>query len=151
MSSLIWPVKESFIAYIVGAAAGAADLVKPATRTASGAFVFPGASPSDRLPRHELEDPLRFVGALILTGHGGMLNLPLQDPWVEWTASGYVMSIVDPDEAEGRLPFVAIAGFVTSEDQHRAHGTSLTSEGAELFFGPYNEGTVFDDPVISLA
>ncbi|WP_156138603.1 HtaA domain-containing protein [Microbacterium mangrovi] len=133
MSVLVWAIKGSLVGYVRGMADGEIAL-DGAAEDASG-FRFREAPESEPAVR-------RFTGRVRFTGHNGMMRVVIADPWVEASGPGAVLSIADPDDPAARLPFARIAAF----DGVRASGTTLTADGADLFFGPYREGTELDDP-----
>lgn len=132
--ALLWGIKGSLVGYVRGMADGRVE--------ASG-----GAEPVDgafRFPRRD-GGALAFRGRVTLTGHGGMLRVVVADPALVEHGDAWAIEIADPDGTAERLPFATVAGF----DGERATGTSLTAEGADLFFsGPYVEGTALDDPSV---
>ncbi|GAA3882213.1 hypothetical protein GCM10022381_25600 [Leifsonia kafniensis] len=146
MAHLSWTVKESLLSYVVDRAGGVVDVETPAKRSADGSFWFPAVG-------REFADAgtgsvTKFAGGVRLRGHGGMLDLPLRDPWIEQTAIGFVLTIVDPDDVNARLPFVTMEEFVLRGNSRFGVATSMTADGADLIFGPYEAGTPFDDPVL---
>lgn len=89
-------------------------------------------------------------GSVTFAGHSGMMRVVIADPWLFVGATGGELSIADPDDPTARLPFARIASFDTEADgMLRARGTTLTADGSDLFFGPYAQGTPFDDPVVT--
>ena len=132
MSALAWAVKASLLGYVRGMPDGRIEL-DGVTEQGEG-FVFPAAD----------ADSGRFTGTVTLLGHGGMMRVVLADPWLTPQGDGAVLSIADPDDPTVRLDFARIARF----DGAAATGTTLTIDGADLFFGPYTEGTELDDPRI---
>jgi Htaa. len=137
MTALEWGIKKSLIGYVRGMDDGRILVGDGATASDDGVFVFPG------------DDELRFRGSVTLLGHDGMMRVVVQDPWIERDGGRWMLSIADPDDP-ARLAFVTIEALGVDEDGVR-HGTgvALTSDGADLFFGPYVEGTAFDDLVIT--
>jgi len=139
MSALVWGVKASLLGYVRGMSDGRIEL-DGVTETAEG-FVFAADAASDSL---------RFSGAITLIGHGGMMHVRLGDPWVVRAGEGAELSIADPDDPAARLPFARIARLTAEPDGTlRAEGTTMTSDAADLFFGPYTAGTSLDDPVVT--
>lgn len=132
MSALLWGVKASLLSYVRGMSDGEIEATGGASAAGEG-FRFPA---SDRRAS--------FTGSVTLTGHSGMMRVVLADPAIVETDAGWILEIADPDDAGTRLAFATIARF----DGHRAEGTTLTADGADLFFGPYRDGTPLDDPVI---
>lgn len=131
MTVLLWGVKQSLIGYVRRMPDGAVELHGGAIETAEG-FEFPSV----------LGEDLRFRGAVVLTGHGGMMHVTIADPALVRAGGGWILEIADPDSPAVRLPFATIESF----DGTSASGSALTEEGADLFFGPYEAGTPVDDP-----
>lgn len=138
-ATLRWGIKASLIGYINAMSDGSITLARGARRDAD-AFVFPAMSVSP--------DRLQFEGAVTLDGHDGMLHLTLADPALERSGAEWVLTIIDPDDPDARLTFAHIATLVNSATGMCAEGSVLTTDGADLFFGPYTAGTPIDDPVI---
>lgn len=136
MSALVWGVKASLLRYVRGMPDGTV-LLEGVVESADG-FVFPGAETT-------ADDILRFTGCATLTGHGGMMRVVIADPWISVQARE--LSIADPDDPSQRLTFARVATIEPSPDGAlHGQGTTLTADGADLFFGPYREGTTLDDP-----
>lgn len=133
MSTLVWAVKASLAQYVRRMSDGRIDL-DGATETDDG-FAFPT---TDTERGH-------FGGSVTFIGHNGMMRVTIADPWVTSTGAGAVLSIADPDSPTLRLEFARIARL----DAGIATGTTLTADGADLFFGPYVEGTELDNPRIT--
>ncbi|WP_125098628.1 HtaA domain-containing protein [Leucobacter chromiireducens] len=135
--SLRWGVKASLVAYVTDMSDGSATVEAPALADGD-TFVFPESGSAT---------PLQFRGTVTLSGHAGMLRLVFADPALEETAGGWTLTIADPHEAGGRLPFAAIAELTQTRDGgRRGTGLRLTEAGADLFFsGPYTAGTELDD------
>lgn len=125
MTSLVWGIKGSLMSYLNRMEDGVVEL-DGVTREASGKLVFAGSD-------------LRFAGVVRLTGHSGMMRVVLADPDLVETPSGWALEL--GDAAGERFLFAAIAHF----DGVRGTGLTLTEEGSDLFFGPYEEGTPLDD------
>lgn len=130
MSTLRWGIKSSLVRYVEAMPDGTVTCSSEVTRTPQG-FVFPGTD-------------LNFIGWVQLVGHGGMLNLLFKAPALEQGAHGWHLTIADPDTPSERLVFASIATF----DGTHGSVTTLTQDGADLFFGPYELGTVLDDPTV---
>ncbi|WP_432534641.1 HtaA domain-containing protein [Kineococcus arenarius] len=131
MSALVWGVKESLLRYVSRTPDGRVDLLDGVAREGD-AFAFPGSAPRGA--------GLRFRGAVVLTGHGGLMRVVLREPGLVPVAGGWVLEIADPDDPRDRLPFADVAGF----DGTDGSGVTLTGDGADLFFGPYEAGTPLD-------
>jgi hypothetical protein len=126
---LVWAVKDSLVGYVRAMADGRIEL--DGTDDRGDAFAFPATG-----------TPGRFSGRVTFSGHHGMMRVVIAEPWIEPAADEWMLSIADPDDPDQRLPFARIARF----DGVTASGTVLTADGADLFFGPYREGTQLDDP-----
>lgn len=126
---LAWSVKDSFVGYVRGMTDG--RIVLEGATDLGEAFGFPAT-----------DTPDRFSGRVTFSGHHGMMRVVIAEPWIEPAADAWMLSIADPDDPGQRLPFARIARF----DGATASGTTLTADGADLFFGPYREGTELDDP-----
>lgn len=132
MTALVWAVKTSLVGYVRRMPDGRVEL--DGTTETDGAFAFPAAD----------ADTATFTGSVAFLGHNGMMRVVIADPWLTREGQGAVLSIADPDDPSIRLDFARIARF----DGRQATGTTLTADGADLFFGPYVEGTPLDDPRI---
>ena len=130
MTALAWAVKDSLLRYVRGMPDGRVELTGVTEQ--DGLFLFPATDAG----------PGRFTGSITLLGHHGMMRVVIADPQITPTSEGATLSIADPDDPELRLVFARIARF----DGRRATGTVLTDDGADLFFGPYGDGTALDDP-----
>lgn len=141
---LTWSVKASLLEYVRGMADGEIHL--HGVRWTPAGFAFPALD--------EATDPdeQRFSGTVALTGHGGMMRIVIRDPSLVRRGTWWVLTIADVDEPSGRLDFARMPEMVASgPGVLRARGTVLTASGADLFFGPYRDGTQLDDPVVVLA
>lgn len=127
MSALVWAVKRSLLGYVRGMSDGTVTTAGGAHEEDAG-FVFPG-------------DGRVFSGSVTLTGHGGMMRVILADPALVPRGDAWMLEIADPDDGAARLPFATVAAF----DGWTGTGVALTADGADLFFGPYEAGTPFED------
>lgn len=156
MTALIWNIKTSLVHYVSGMADGTVTLADGAEHTAAG-FRFPSI---DRVLPGALTDRT-FTGTVRMQGHSGMLRLQFARPRVETADDGSIsVSFDDPDEFErqddapaqlhvGRLCFASVTSLTAEADGSlRGTGVALTEAGADLFFGPYEEGTTLDDFLI---
>ena len=135
---LVWRIKSSLVGYVRGMSDGEVLLDDGVVETAEG-FAFPPAGVDG--------DTLRFGGCLTFQGHSGMMRVELSEPSLTAVAGGWRVEFADPDAPTVRLHFADVASVVTGADGtlHGA-GTFLAADGADLFFGPYEEGTPLDDP-----
>lgn len=149
--ALEWGIKQSLVTYVIGMEDGSAA-VSPPARVIRDGFRFPRLEPDPAAGAAALGDGvLRFSGSVRLSGHGGMLQLVVEDPWLVPGASDadpWALTIADAYEPGSRLPFATFARLDADDDGGAtARGTRLTAEGADLFLaGPYSEGTELDDP-----
>lgn len=127
MSTLLWPIKDSLVRYVEGLPDGAIQ-VDGGASTGPGGFAFPG-------------DGRRFLGSVTLLGHHGMMRVVLRNPALVETGAGWVLEIADPDDPASHLLFATMASF----DGALGRGLALSSNGADLFFGPYEKGTPLSD------
>lgn len=140
MIGLQWGIKASLIAYVTAMSDGRVEL--DGARSTPRGFVFPAADDAG-------DGFLRFRGSVTLSGHDGMMHVRFGEPWlVPLTAGGWMLSLADDGGGPGgRLDFARLARFDADDDGlARGRGTALTADGADLFFGPYTEGTPLDDP-----
>lgn len=135
MSELSWNVKASLLAYVRGMGDGQVSTVSPARFVGDTVF-FPG-------------DGASFSGALALLGHGGLLQLTFADPRVEPIGAGWRITIEDPYAPGSRMTLASVGALLDEPGGvRRGSGVALTAEGADLFLGPYTEGTPLDDFLI---
>lgn len=137
MTALVWGVKASLIDYIRSLPDGSVEMSDGAVATGAG-FRF---AQSER-------GGLRFTGTVTLTAHNGMLHIVIADPELQPDGAGLLLTIADPDDPTLRLPFGQAAGMQATTEGDRCTGTTLTEDGADLFFGPYEAGTPLDDPLV---
>ncbi|WP_166408768.1 HtaA domain-containing protein [Labedella phragmitis] len=139
MTHLDWGIKETLVGYVTGMADG-----EVATEDGAGAvgrsFRFP-------LVRRD-GDVLSFSGRVVMTGHGGLLNVVIGDPAIEHGTDGWTLTIADPDVPDDRLVFATLEGIEESDAGLTVASAALTEPGADLFFGPYTRGTPLDAPTV---
>lgn len=145
-TALEWGIKDTLVSYVRGMKDGSVTVSAPA-REIGGAFWFP-ATPAASAAGNST---LKFSGSVALSGHGGMLKLIFEDPWLvpgNLPTDPWTLTINDPYEPGARLAFATIARLTRHPDgSATASETWLTSDGADLFFsGPYTAGTDLDDP-----
>lgn len=145
---LQWGVKKSFLDYIRSMPDGAVTALDPAA-VLDSTCVFPG----------EVRDQSRltFRGGVRFTGHHGLLDLTLKGLSLDRSEAGWHLSIADPYAAGQRVALAVVDSLTlpiandSAADRTargRGAGVRLTAEGADLFFGPYSEGTALDDLVL---
>jgi hypothetical protein len=129
--SLTWSVKESLLDYlrnipdavVAGARAGDAE---------DAPFVF--AEAADSTP----ERP-KYVGALRIRAHGGLMDVDIADPSLVPEKGGWVLTFRTADGAD--LRFARLADIDEREDEgiliRRANDVALLLEATPLFGGNY--------------
>ncbi|WP_460774683.1 HtaA domain-containing protein [Microbacterium sp. GXF7504] len=133
MSTLVWGVKASLLAYVRGMGGGAVETTG-VVKEPSG-FAFPGTD----------GDGHTFSGSVRLTAHGGIMDVTLADPAIVPDGEHWQLTVAHGD---GRLAVAAIDALTDRDGFLVASGTVMTAEGANLFAGPYGPGTPLDDPFI---
>ena len=148
---LHWPIKESFVRYILGMQDGLYAITEDATVSPDFVFTYPVKDVSGFDPATGL-GTLTFGGAVRFGGHGGALYVMIADPIVEITATGTVLSAKVDNDGE-RLDLVTLDFGTTTSGSPRwnAVPTFLTANGASLFIGQYPAGTPFDTLNITLS
>lgn len=141
MATLIWGVKTSLLQYLTGMARGAIEVFDDAEVTEHG-ICFPSAD--------EAQHPLAFRGAVLMTGHGGLLRISLGDPVIHREDDG--RWLLSARRADGqRIPVADIEQFTQDHTGLVQAGvTTLTEQGVSVFDGQYPAGTTLDSPTITL-
>ncbi|MGI8393224.1 HtaA domain-containing protein [Leucobacter sp. W1038] len=145
MSTLHWGIKASFLRYLSEMSDGSVEAVPPASFD-DGKGAFPSAP---------AQSPgiLRFRGGIRFTGHGGLLNLTVDSPALEQRGEDWVITISDPYAPATRIDLATVGEFSPAASGAEPRnpevrigtGVALTAAGADLFFGPYVEGTALDE------
>lgn len=143
LSGLAWSVMSRFIDYIRAMGDGVIELTDGASEL-DGRFMFPLGA----FDREAGGEVYRFRGGVRFSGHYGMLDLRVEDPWIRLMDGGAVLSIRDVDSDDGRLELARGSASVESEWIDVA--LSLTAEGSELFFGRYARGQSLDVATITV-
>lgn len=136
---LTWGLKRSFRDYVAGIDDGR-ETAEEGARIEARGFFFPLADEGEALC---------FSGRVALSGYNGLLELRIEDPWVERDGEGWVLSIVDPTSRSlprQRLPLAVLSEPVIADDGRegrvlRALDARLAPTGARLFDGVYAPGT----------
>ena len=140
---LTWPIKRSFVTYVLGMPDGRAGAVE-------GAFPLPDLSvvfehdPS--VDAAALGDGWAFRGDVRFAGHFGMLFVRIADPWLVRTDDGVLLTIADPDAQDDgpRLPLATVTVEQTGPGEWASTSVALTAQGSELFNSVYPVGDPLD-------
>jgi hypothetical protein len=152
-AGLTWGVKASFVGYVAGLPDGQ---------------ILAGRGAQVLGPRHFNFEPdddaaagsgpaLRFRGRLLMTGHGGMMYIELQDPWIEFADNGsaWLSAVFDDgagaDKCRRTLADLELDGPRLSEHgrQWAAMNVRLQGDAVHLFNGQYPAGQELD-PLFAL-
>jgi hypothetical protein len=140
MTHLEWGIKETLVGYVTGMADGEVTTEDGAEAVGSS-FRFPLAQRDG--------DVLSFTGRVVMTGHGGLLNVVIAAPTLEHGPDGWTLTIADPDVPGDRLVFATLEGVAETDGGLTVASAALTESGADLFFGPYTRGTPLDVPTVA--
>jgi len=140
---LTWPIKRSFVTYVLGMPDGRAGAVE-------GAFPLPDLSvvfehdPS--VDAAALGDGWAFRGDVRFAGHFGMLFVRIADPWLVRTDDGVQLTIADPDAQDDglRVPLATVTVEQTGPGEWASTSVALTAQGSELFNSVYPVGDPLD-------
>ena len=109
-----WAIHERFLAYVERQVPDAEiSCTGGAYREPQGSFCFP----------EERSDPsgeFRFRGSVHFTGHGGMLNMRIEDPRIERRGPDYALTVVDTVEEGSRIDFAALSAVPHADDDDGA-------------------------------
>jgi hypothetical protein len=143
MSTLIWGVRSSFVAYVSNQSDASIHVGDGAWITKSG-FAFAGAEQSDEL--------MTFRGTVIFRAHGGLLHVELRDPQIRRHGRSWVLSVKDGANPSQQVDFALVERLEAVKEPSllRASNTALLPGVVPLFGGSYQAGTLLDDPVVSL-
>jgi hypothetical protein len=148
-----WSIKRSLVSYVRGMADGTCTCTEGAEETMPGVFRF-SADPGGGFDEKTATGTLKFQGTLHFRGHHGMLSVVIADPWLECTAEGTLLSIVDPARFPDRCRRKGFATLGSAALEPDPQGRRLLSWadpnprlqdwGAMLFHDAYPEGTELD-------
>jgi len=128
---LLWAVKESFLRYL-GTMPGS-QIGLGGVEYAGGEFRFPGT--------HE-GGLLVFTGAVRFTGHGGLLEVLLAEPVIEFAGSDGTLSVIDVDSPPADPPARITLAHLERQpgDGPLVFTSALADGGVDLFNGVYPPG-----------
>jgi hypothetical protein len=141
MTTLIWPVKGSFLRYISNV--GGVMWVGEGAWAADDGFAFLGATDVG-------SGAMQFRGALIFDAHAGALHVELTDPTLEPGGDSWAVRAYTDENRTSPLLFAEatessrVAGAVTFM-------VRLTAAGSLLFGGNYPEGAELDPLIVETA
>lgn len=134
---LRWAVKASFLDY-VRANGGSIDLEGGASE-ADGEFVFPRGVDGLQIDGDRPRGSAKFVGGVRFTAHGGMLDVVIAEPRIEFRERDARLIANDVDGDEIEYAILEVGGPLERDDvlEWVAVTTRLSSDGADAFFGVY--------------
>lgn len=158
-----WGVKESFRAYISGAIANGAW--EPSGGAVYETPDFTWSDATGELDPETGEGSVSFTGVVHFTGHGGVLDLTLANPTIEFDSEGKAVLLLDTKStnAQGELAIdatqewvadIALAAPVKVSDgavKLEKAETTLTNSGAKAFAGFYQAGVKLDPVTLDLS
>lgn len=130
---LAWGIHEPFRQYVERMNDGVLHLQDGARLLDSGELFFPVETVD---AHHQI---VRCGGGAVFQGHGGMMAVPVHQPWIVCGETTSTLSIIDPFDTTGRMPLVNLS-FATKDSAT----TWLTESGSDLFMGNYQQQTQFD-------
>ena len=153
--ALVWPVKESFLAY-VNRTGGRITIVAPAYPGTDG-FAFPhvpaaGRPGSSRMASGTGERALHsgelaFTGGVAFRAHGGVLDVTLAEPVLVFDDQSALLTVVGTVRPGGgtRAVIAVLADEPhVSTDEAVSFVPLLTDDGSALFGGVYPPGAAMD-------
>ncbi|MCU1480403.1 MAG: hypothetical protein JWQ19_1189 [Subtercola sp.] len=143
MKELHWAIKSSFVAYVRGMPDGRVVLGGGA-REEGGVFVFPQAGDGENRAA-EATPSETFTGTVLFEGHDGLMRVEFRDPAIVEVDGRTVLTLADSAAPDARLTFATLDLGPGIHSPRPGTHVALTPDGADLFFGPYEEGTPFDD------
>jgi hypothetical protein len=128
MASLEWAIAGRFVDYVRSLPDGEISCGDGAVATA-GAFRFPADAAA----------ALHFTGSVRLTGHGGLLDVVIAEPWISFVDDSFDVTVLDSDTGER---FALATGSLG--DGSTMGPPRLTVDGSDVFFARYPEGFELD-------
>ncbi|GAA3886238.1 hypothetical protein GCM10022381_30480 [Leifsonia kafniensis] len=140
---MAWRIKASFVKYIAGMNDGAVRILPGSSVTPNGEYYF--TLEHYDFDSETLTGVVKFRGGVEFSGHFGMLNLSLTDPWISFREGTALISAVTG--AGERVEFCAVAAAAPLIDgdvlMWRDIPTFLTSVGEPLFNNVYRGNEPF--------
>ena len=140
---LTWPIKRSFVTYVLGMPDGRAGAVEGELPLPDLSVVFEHDPSVDAAA---LGDGWAFRGDVRFAGHFGMLFVRIADPWLVRTDDGVLLTIADPDAQDDgpRVPLATVTVEQTGPGEWASTSVALTAQGSELFNSVYPVGDPLD-------
>lgn len=142
---LSWAIHESFLAYVEQQVPDAEiSCSGGAYRDADGGFCFPqelGGSSGE----------LRFRGAVHFTGHGGMLDMRIEDPRIELRGSTRALSVVDAVDEISRIDFAEVIAVprAAGDEEPAVFDARINAFSSQEMGGVYPPGSDMARIVVS--
>jgi hypothetical protein len=156
---LVWPIKASFVAYVLGMEDGELSVADGATVSATQVFTFEPATasaPAAGDPTFDVatrQGTLSFRGSVSFVAHYGMLAVTISNPTIEFGQDSTVLAATTGDQ---RIVLAALSLPTPETEGSRLAWIGavprLTAAGADLFNGVYPAGHELDplDIVVDL-
>lgn len=148
---LRWVVKASFVGY-VRSSAGTIELSGGA-REEEGEFVFERGVDGLQIDGGVPRGTARFIGTIRFAAHGGMLDLAIVDPRIEFGPHLATLVITGPDDAPIELATLDMGGALERDGVLEWIGVlpMLSAEGSAAFNGVYPAYSELDAMSFELA
>ena len=141
MTTLIWPVKESFLRYI--SSVGGVLWVGDGAWVTDDGFAFLGATDAG-------SGVMQFRGALVFDAHAGALHVELTDPTLEPVGGLWSVRACTDENRTSRLLFAEATECSRAADAV-TFTVRLTAAGSRLFGGNYPKGAELDPLIVESA
>ncbi|MEQ6900427.1 HtaA domain-containing protein [Nocardioides sp. YIM 152588] len=142
---LEWGVKESFRRYVAALPDGCCDVSSEIALPGGGRYGFPlievEAAPAA---------VLRFIGGVLFRGHGGLLHVPLVEPWLHRHGDRWVMTVAVGTGPDKRAE-IAAGAVSAAGDGEVLLDLRVSGVGSSVFGGNYPVGTELDRARLRLA
>lgn len=143
-----WGVKDSFRTYLQGGVAKGGWTTAGGAVFNSGAFVFSGSDGA--VDPESSKGSITYGGSVNFTGHGGVLDLTLADPEIQFSGtSGSLIANVTSNDTEGNprsfgritVADLAVSASVSGDVIDGNAGATLTAAGSDALGDFYEAGT----------
>lgn len=143
-----WGVKDSFRTYVQGGVAKGGWSTSGGAVYNSGAFVFSGSDGA--VDPESSQGSISYGGSVNFTGHGGVLDLTLADPEIQFSGnSGSLIANVTSNDTEGNprsfgritVADLSVSASVSNDVIDGNAGATLTAAGSDALGDFYEAGT----------